>query len=442
MPEQDTIVALASGALPSAIAIVRISGTSCRDVVSACLNRPLQSNCLSLRRIISPYTGELMDEAMTVFMPGPNSFTGEDCAEFHLHGSPAIVREVIAMLTRHPGVRLALPGEFSRRAFEAGKLDLMQVEGLSDLILSETETQRKQALNRLKGGLSNQVSKWRDRIVSLLAEIEAHLDFSDEGDVGGSDWPEFSEKLRDIQEDIEHVLSGYDRGQIVREGFRIGLAGPPNAGKSSILNYLAGSDIAIVTSEAGTTRDIKEVSIEIGGQLVVFSDSAGLRATENPVEAEGIRRALAMLRRMDLILWVTSVDTETDTTIPGTDAEILYLCNKSDLGVVENCTLAVSCKSEDGFPQLLKELETRVSLTSTSSEGVLISHLRDKESLEQATFLLKQARMLLDSGDPEPQLELVAESILRATHQMQRLLGLVDCEDVLDQLFSGFCIGK
>ncbi len=442
MEERDTIVALASGALPSAIAVVRISGSESVALLTAFVKDAPEPRSLAFRKIVNPESGELIDEGMAVFMPGPNSFTGEDCVEFNLHGSIAVVEKFLAEVTRFEGVRLATAGEFSRRAFEAGKLDLTQVEGLADLISAETENQRIQSLGRLEGRLGQKLSLWRSQLISLMAEIEAQLDFSDEGDVNKLVWTKFFEELELLLDEIKNALSGYGRGRIVREGFRVGLGGPPNVGKSSILNRLANSDVAIVTAEAGTTRDVREVPINIGGQLILLYDSAGLRDTLDAAEAEGVRRATKMLESSDLILWVTSVDTNSDVAPPrGYTTEVLHLCNKSDLGLVERCALSVSCKTGSGFDELIRVLGEK-ALTRSGSEGVLISHIRDKECLSEAIEVLEKALALLRADSGEQNLELVAECLRQATQQMQRLLGLVDSENVLDELFSGFCIGK
>ncbi len=442
MEERDTIVGLASGALPSAIAVVRISGIESVALLKAFVKNVPEPRSLVFRKIVNPESGELIDEGMAVFMPGPNSFTGEDCVEFNLHGSKAVVEKFLAQVTRFEGVRLATAGEFSRRAFEAGKLDLTQIEGLADLISAETESQRIQSLGRLEGRLGQKLSLWRSQLISLMAEIEAQLDFSDEGDVDQLVWTKYLEELELLLDDIKNVLSGYEGGRIVREGFRVGLGGPPNAGKSSILNTLANSDVAIVTPEAGTTRDVREVPVNIGGQLFLLYDSAGLRDTLDAAEAEGVRRATKMLESSDLILWVTSVDTDAGVVPPsGGATEVLRLCNKSDLGLVEKCALTVSCKTGSGFEELIGALSEK-ALARSGSEGVLISHLRDKECLNEATELLEQALALLRADGREQYLELIAECLRQTTQQMQRLLGLVDSENVLDRLFSGFCIGK
>ncbi len=442
MAEKDTIVALASGTLPSAIAILRVSGSKCAKLLAAFVHKPPKARQLVQRRILEPESGKVIDVGMVVFMPGPNSYTGEDCLEFHLHGSHAVVHRMMDMLTSHGGVRMARAGEFSRRAFEAGKLDLTQVQGLSDLISAETESQRIQSLSRLNGQLGLKVLHWRECLVGISAEIEAQLDFSDEGDVVDIGLNSLHTVLGELLEDISMVLSSFQQGKIIREGFRIGLGGPPNCGKSSIINRLALSDVAIVTPEAGTTRDVREVSINICGQLVILYDSAGLRDTSNIAEVEGIRRARAMLQNADLIMWIMSADTAVETPPPEGIAEVLRVCNKSDLGLAGNHDFAVSCKTGAGFDALLGALEEKIALTGTDSENLLVSHLRDRENLAEAALLLEGASQLLNAENAEIQLELVAEKIRQAAHQLQRLLGLVDSEDVLDKLFSEFCIGK
>lgn len=441
MGERDTIVALASGALPSAIAVVRVSGSRCAELLRAfTLDLPKPRN-LVFRKIVSPDTGDLIDEGMVAYMPGPESFTGEDCAEFHLHGSVAVVDRFIWQASAFDGVRLATAGEFSRRAFESGKLDLTQVQGLADLILSETENQRIQSLSRMRGQLGEKVSAWRSRIIALMALVEAQLDFSDESDVELLDWNTFCCKLSRLRKEVQDALNGYERGRIVREGFRIGLGGPPNVGKSSLLNRLADSDLAIVTSEAGTTRDVREVCVSIGGQLVLLYDGAGLRETEDAIEYEGVQRAKAMLENADLVLWLTSPDTQSDPDVPAGFNEVIRLNNKMDLGECGSGDLSISCKTGAGIDGLTALLAEKAQARG-GSEGSLICHLRDKECLSAAERDLMQLEAMARAESREQSLELIAECLQRTGHQMQRLLGLVDTEQVLDRLFSGFCIGK
>ena len=273
---RSTIVALSSGAVPSGVAVIRLSGPASRRSVHLLTGHVPEPRRLMLRTLRDEQGNEI-DTGLVVFFPGPNSFTGEDCAEIHVHGSRAVVAALLNSLTEMGDVELASAGDFTRRAFEAGKLDLTQVEGLGDLIAAETDSQRRQAIARKRGWLGEEVGDWRGRIIFLRAEIEARIDFSDEDDVPEALPEQFAADIAALLEQLEATLATYGAGRIVREGFRVVIAGAPNAGKSSLLNALAGADEAIVSPEAGTTRDVKEVELDLGGQLVRLFDVAGLR---------------------------------------------------------------------------------------------------------------------------------------------------------------------
>ena len=311
MISSDTIVALSSGAPPSGVAVIRLSGPSTKDLLCAVAGPLPPPRQLTLRPI---GTETVLDRGLIVFFPAPHSFTGEDCAELQVHGSPAGVRAILKLLT-HLGARLAEAGEFTRRAFENGKLDLVEIEGLGDLLEAETENQRRQALARFEGGLSQQVDAWRNQLLDLRAEIEARLDFSDEGDVDEALPPSFADAISALRLQLETALASVEHGRITREGIRVALAGAPNAGKSSLINALARSDIAIVTDEAGTTRDVREVPLDIAGQLYILLDLAGLRDTDSKAEAEGIRRARSAIETADILLWLTAPDVA-DVALP------------------------------------------------------------------------------------------------------------------------------
>lgn len=375
-----------------------------------------------------------MDTGLVAWFPKPRSFTGEDCAELQVHGSPAVVRALLRGITQAPHVRLAEAGEFTRRAFENGKLDLTEIEGLGDLIEAETESQRRQALSRLSGGLTRQLDGWRNRLLDLRAEIEAQLDFSDEGDVGSLP-DNFADEMQALRREMSHAMESVRAGRLVREGLRVALAGPPNAGKSSLLNVVARSDVAIVTDEPGTTRDVREVAVDLGGQLVILVDMAGLRETASKAEAEGVRRAWAELDLADLVLWLGAPDA--NMPVPQLPVPTWKIATKTDLAAPAGAfDIAISTVSGDGLDDLIGRLARFVSDSVGQGEPMLVSRERDRVALEAAVAALDEARGRLDDS------ELAAESLRRASQALERLLGRMDAESVLDRLFLSFCIGK
>jgi tRNA modification GTPase len=383
---------------------------------------------LSLRNIGSD---RRLDRGLVAWFPGPRSFTGEDCAELHLHGSPAGVRAVLRDMVAL-GARLAEAGEFTRRAFENGKLDLVEIEGLGDLLQAETENQRRQALARLEGGLTAEVDGWRRQLLELRAEIEARLDFSDEGDVQEALPAQFDAALAGLAASLGMACNRIESGRIIREGIRVAIAGAPNAGKSSLINALARSDIAIVTDEAGTTRDVREVPLDIGGQLFVLLDTAGLRTTDSKAEAEGVRRARLAIDSADIVVWVSAPDVR-DTAPAHLPENQFRVANKSDLSA--GAGLTVSAATGEGLEALIGRLQS-MGEGLAGSEFPLVSRSRDRHALEAARDAISESRTMLSHP------ELAAESLRRASQALERLTGRIDSEHVLDRLFSSFCIGK
>lgn len=431
MQAGDTIMALSSGALPAGVAVIRLSGPLVRDTLDKTAGGVTAPRQLSLRKIGADHK---LDHGLVVYFPAPNSFTGEDCAELQVHGSPAGVKAILAQLQSF-GLRLADPGEFTRRAFENGKLDMLAIEGLGDLLNADTEKQRQQALARYDGGLREAVDRWRETLLDLRAEIEARLDFSDEGDVSEDLPASWHSQLVTLQGDINKALASVNSGRIVREGIKVALAGAPNAGKSSLLNALAKSDIAIVSDEAGTTRDVREVPLDIGGQLFILQDLAGLRETESKAEAEGVRRANLAISSADIVLWLMAPDGDLPpSNLRGIN--LIVAATKSDLAASDKpYDLSVSAVTGDGLEQLWSKL-AELGDALGGSENTLLSHERDRTALSETAAALDEAAQATQDW------ELAAESLRRASASLERYIGRLDPERVLDRLFSSFCIGK
>ena len=444
----DTIFALATAAGRAAVAVVRISGPQSHDIVTALCGRspaPRQAVVRKLR-----YGGVALDEALVLRFEAPGSYTGEDSAEFHVHGGRAVVEALLKALAEL-GARLAEPGEFTRRAFENGKLDLAQAEGVADLIDSETEAQRRQALGQVGGALSRRYDRWRDLLVQALAMLEAAVDFPDE------DLPEeVAERarpgLRQLGAELDAALSDVSRGRRVRDGFRIALVGAPNAGKSTLLNGLAERDAAIVTDVAGTTRDVIEVPLVLGGFKVLLADTAGLRETSDAIEAEGVRRAKVWAEDADLRLWVVDgfhvkqAEHRPDTIRAG-DWLIL---NKADIadatGLADAAdqwagqglsVLRLTGKSDEGAAALRNALASHVAKALSGAEFPAATRLRHAERLGEAKGYLERA--LSDAG---LEVELAAEDVRLAARALEKISGRIDPEEVLGRVFSTFCIGK
>ncbi len=431
MTTSDTIVALSSGAPPAGVAVIRISGPDTRaalEHLSILLPEPRRLTLADIR-----LDGALIDTGLVAWMPAPHSFTGEDTVELQVHGSPAVVRTLLRSISALPNVRLAEAGEFTRRAFVNGKLDLTKVEGLGDLIEAETETQRAQAVARLAGGLSDKIAGWRETLLDTRAEIEARLDFSDEGDVSRELPPAVISSIGTLSAGVAAALETVGRGRIVREGLRVALAGPPNVGKSSLLNALSKSDLAIVSDEPGTTRDVREVALDLGGRLVILVDMAGLRDASSRAEAEGVRRAEAEIARADLILWLIAPDVP--PLAPPVQRSLWTVGTKSDLGPVP-AEHVLSVATGAGIAELLEALSTFVELASGSGPPALVSRERDRAALEAAQLALDR---FLSEGATD---EIAAEHLRQASLALERLVGRIDTEQVLDRLFASFCIGK
>ena len=436
----DTIFALSSGAVPAAVAIVRFSGPGVRfglETVAGGLPQPRRA----VLRTLTDADGREIDRCLVLYFPGPNSFTGEDCAEIHLHGSRAIVDGLQRRLAGLDGFRSAEPGEFTRRAFENGRMDLIEVEGLADLIAAQTEMQRRQALDQSAGALSKTYAEWRGELVRARAMIEANFDFADEEDVPGSVADTIWQPLQDLAQRVEAHLAGSHTGEIIRDGYRIVILGAPNAGKSSLLNALAQRDIAIVSEELGTTRDVLEVYLDIAGYPVNLYDTAGLRATAGGVEKEGMRRARLAAEAADLVLVLEDTHDPVTVELAGIEpTRLLRVGTKADLPVspavaAHDCRISV--RTENGLDTLIGMVETRVRDAAGVAAGALPNRQRHREYIEKCLGHLQ-----LVIGAHETPLELRAEELRQASDMLGRLTGQVDVEDLLDAIFREFCIGK
>jgi tRNA modification GTPase len=428
-----TIVALASGRPPSAVAIIRISGAEAWPVVAALLHGPLPTpRRLSLRQLFTPNGDAALDTAMVVVFPAPDTATGEALAELHLHGGPAVVEDVLTALTAQPGVRLANPGEFTRRAFDNGRLDLAQVEGLADLIAAETSSQRTQALALTVGTLSQFADEWREQIIAVLAEAEAGLDFAeDEADVAERIAEANSDKLTEIATILREQIADAGRAARIRDGLTIVVTGRPNVGKSSLVNALTMRSAAIVTSVPGTTRDLIEVPLSLDGIAAVMIDTAGLRDTDDPIEREGIRRARARANDADLVLHVVDSD-ET----PVSDKTAWIVRNKSDLGESTlQVAYQVSALHGHGIASLREALAQWARTTVRPGEPALLTNARHRAAFVDAATAVEHAAATSD-------LVLRAEGLRSASQALGRIAGRVDVDDILDVIFSQFCIGK
>ncbi|MCW5696951.1 MAG: tRNA uridine-5-carboxymethylaminomethyl(34) synthesis GTPase MnmE [Bauldia sp.] len=434
----DTIFALASGAPPAGIAIVRVSGPGVRDALGQVANGVPEPRVATLRPFHDPGGGSAIDEGLVLFFPGPGSFTGEDVAEFHLHGGRAVVAALLDALAALPGFRPAERGEFTRRAFLAGRVDLTQAEALADLVAAETAAQRSLALEGIRGSIRTQYESWRRRLIEARALIEASIDFADEEDVGEAWTAEARADVARLRDELAAALAGHRRGERIREGAEVVILGAPNVGKSSLLNALAGRDAAIVSREAGTTRDLIEVTLDVAGYRVTLVDTAGMRDTESEVEREGIRRAEARAAEADLVLWLSD---RRDVSPPAAAAVLWAIATKADLmdSVTEQAARRaglrpVSAVTGQGVDALLADLGAFLS-TQLPPEPTVMTRQRHAVAVAEAAAGLDEA---LGASSAE----LVAEGLRVATAALGRVTGAVDVEDVLDVVFASFCIGK
>lgn len=441
MTSSDTIYALSSGAGRAAVAVIRISGPGASSLLASISGGLPAPRRLALRPLHDPRSGELLDKAMIAWLPGPRSFTGEDCAELHLHGSPAILAAVMQILSAVPGVRPAEAGEFTRRAFLNGKMDLVEVEGLGDLLEARTGRQMRQAMRQMTGAASSVFDSWREQLLLVRADIEAAVDFADEAGVAEAAAPGIDRRMRILLDEIQAELARSASSEILRDGIRVVIAGHPNTGKSSLLNALARREAAIVSDLPGTTRDAIEVTLDLDGLPVIVTDTAGLRATAaDKVEQEGIRRSLQHIAGSDLVIWVWSADIAGSETPESGVSPDLMVQNKVDLtsGLHRNdSSLRLSTLKGEGIQELVARLSDLLRARYGDTESALLVSARQKQAVERSIRVLNDALAI----GPD-QLELKAEHVRRATEEIARLTGRVDVEEWLGAIFSRFCIGK
>jgi tRNA modification GTPase len=445
---RDTIFALSSGRPPAAIAVIRISGPRAGAALQELTERVAPARRATLSRVRDPGSGALIDEGLALWFPGPRSATGEDCAELHVHGGRAVIAAVLTALGKVEGLRPAEAGEFTRRAFENGRMDLTAVEGLADLIAAETEAQRRQAFVQLQGLLGQRAETWRQRLIEALALVEAGLDFSDEEDVPREAMARALTLLGPLAEEIGRTTKG--QGERLREGLRVAIAGPPNAGKSTLFNRLARREAAIVSPHPGTTRDVLELHLDVGGYPLTVLDTAGIREPVDPVEREGVRRAQEQAAHADLVLWVvdaTALGSGALASPPPAGAWIIV--NKIDqaasgdlrtneLKISKELTIHfLSARTGSGVDQLVSALAA-FATEFFPPEPVLVTRERQRRYLEETAAALRDAKAVAVAGREE----IMAEHLRLAARSLGKLLGRVDVEEVLDVIFRDFCIGK
>ncbi|WP_192251848.1 tRNA uridine-5-carboxymethylaminomethyl(34) synthesis GTPase MnmE [Mesorhizobium caraganae] len=440
MISDDSIVALSSGRLPAGIAVIRISGPKTRFVVETIAGGMVKDR-VATRRKLRAADGSHIDSGLVLFFPGPASFTGEDVAEFHVHGGRAVAGRMLETMAGFDGVRHAEPGEFTRRAFLNGKLDLVETEALADLVNAETEAQRRFAVQNAEGAQSALYLGWRRRLIHARAMIEAEIDFSDEEDVPGSVSDTVWSDVRTMIDEISRHIDGFHAAEIIRDGFEVVILGAPNAGKSSLFNALARRDAAIVTDEPGTTRDLLEVVLDLNGVRVRVTDTAGLREAPGKVEAIGIEKARAKARTADLMLLLEDLANPVAISEIPADIPALRIGTKVDLlkgqRPLGTYDAFISTVEGTGLTELLAEIGGRAAAAIGDAGDILPSRLRHVELLNETKRFLASAL----SGEERGQ-ELRAEELRLAADRLGRIVGAVDVEDLLDVIFSQFCIGK
>ena len=442
-----TIYALSTGPGISGVAVIRVSGKETRSVIKKLTNNNLPTpRIATLSKINNINTSELIDEGIILWFPGPQSYTGEDMAEFHVHGSRAVIQAVQNSISQIKNCRLAEPGEFTKIAFQNNKINLLKAESIADLISSETEIQRQQAIKIMSGASSDKFNSWRQGLLKILSNVEAKIDFSDE-DLPDNLLKNITAKSETIKSEIKKTLNDQKVGERIREGFRIAIVGPTNAGKSSLLNYLSRREVAIVSEIAGTTRDVIETHLNIEGLPVVVSDTAGIRKSKNEIEKKGIRLALKRAEDADLNIVVIEPKSGYFTAFLKnliSDRSILVI-NKSDLGIDDMVKeykkynpIYISLKDEKNLNQLILAIKEKLKNQFINSEDILITRERHRQHLEQCVFHLEDFK----NKNVAEEFDKAAEDLRLATRHLGIIVGKVDVEEILGSIFNDFCIGK
>ena len=442
-----TIYALSSGPGTSGVAVIRVSGKNTAQVIKKLTGSDLPApRVATLKKFNKNGEKELIDEGVLIWFPGPNSYTGEDLAEFHVHGSRAVIKAMHLAISKIKNCRLAEPGEFTKRAFQNGRINLLKAESIADLISSETEIQRRQAVKIMTGKTSDKFNSWREKLLKILSHVEAKIDFPDE-DLPKNIVKEIQNTSNNVLYEIKKTLNDHKVGERIREGFKIAIVGPPNSGKSSLLNYLSKRDVAIVSEIAGTTRDVIETHLNLDGYPVIVSDTAGIRSSKNEIEKKGIKIALKRAQDADLRLVIISSKNVDFTCVLKdllTENAILVI-NKSDLIKKKLSSklkkyehVLISIKEDKNLNKLIGKIKSKLKNKFTTTENILITRERHRQNLINCAQHLEKFKMKKSAQD----FDKAAEDLRLATRHLGMIVGKVDVEELLGSIFNDFCIGK